>query len=388
MRIQVVISSFLVAAVGCLEKFEPTSVSPNNVLVVEGQLSDLDEPNVVKLSRTRGFGMDDVVSEQGATVKVLENGVTEYMFEEAQPGVYVNPATDLRGQTGSTYTLDIVLANGARYKSEPVVFKPTPPIEEVYYESERRLTDDRTVLSGIAIFLDTYDPSGSADYYRWEWMENWEIKVPISSKFDFQVFPDTVGGGYPVPKERKNDICYSSDTSRRIMVASKKLAGETGVRKFEINYVSTQDFKLKSLYGIIVRQYSLDEKGYKYWSQLKATSEALGTLFDPQPYELRGNVFNVDDVDEAVLGYFDASAVAVNSMVVARDLLEDLEYPLEQCFFERDTVPYAQVTDFLQSGYLIDTVGPFGSTYLIMAPVDCSDCRLYGTLERPDFRPD
>jgi hypothetical protein len=191
-----------------------------------------------------------------------------------------------------------------------------------------------------------------------------------------------------VPKERKNDICYNSDTSSRILVESTKLSGEARVKKFEINYVSTQDFKLKSLYGIIVRQYALDEKGYKYWSQLKAASEGLGTLFDPQPYELRGNVFNVDDVDEPVLGYFDASAVTVNSMVVARDLLEELEYPLEQCFFERDTVPFAQVSDFLQSGYLIDTIGPFGSTYLIMAPIDCSDCRLYGTLERPKFRPD
>jgi len=80
--------------------------------------------------------------------------------------------------------------------------------------------------------------------------------------------------------------------------------------------------------------------------------------------------------------------VSVNSLVVIRDQLDSLVYPLEQCDQERDTVPYRLVQDYLQAGYLIDTTGLFGSTYVIMAPVDCGDCRLYGSLERPKFRPE
>lgn len=380
----------LLFATGCLERFEPEVTSVASLLVVEGHISDLNEPNTIRLSRSRAVRSTAFVPETGAVVAVLDGSGRSYMFGEVKPGVYQNPASDLRGSVGESYTLDIVTTAGSHYQSEPVAFKQTPPINDVYHEADSRLTEDRTVLSGIAIFLDAFDSSRSTSYYRWEFIENWEIQVPIPSKFDFKLNADSSGMGYPIPKQVPVDICYSSDTSSRVLVASTKLLTEDRVTKYEVNFVSTQGFKLKSFYGVIVRQYALDETAFEYWDQLRAASESLGTLFDPQPYQLTGNVFNVDNIDEPVLGYFDASSVSMNSLVLDREQLErdSLIYPLEQCLLERDTVPFRLVPDFLQSGYLIDTLGPFGETYLIMAPTDCSDCRLYGTLERPKFRPE
>lgn len=388
MRFLFLISLIFFIGIGCLEKFNPQIPNPSNVLVVEGHLSDRREPDRVKLSRTRAIGNPLSVAEQNARVVVIDGSGREHVFGEVAPGVYESAKSDFQGVVGEIYMLDIVTRDGRHYRSDPVRFKKTPPIEEVYYEEASKVQLGELDQSGISVFLDTYDPTGNTRYYRWEWLENWEIKMPINSKYDFQVFKDTVGMGYPIPKALRVDVCYDTDTTRKIMVASTKLLREDRVSRFELTFVSTDGFKLESIYGIIVYQYALDEAGHAYWDELRAASEGQGTLFDPQPYELTGNVRNVDDPDEPVLGYFDASTVTVNSLVVIRDQLEDLFFPLNQCFLERDTVPYRLVTEYLQSGYLIDTVGPFGSTYVIMAPIDCADCRLYGTLERPKFRPD
>jgi hypothetical protein len=388
MRIVTLAILIFFVSVGCLERFEPQGTKLINLLVVEGQLSTGAEGNTIKLSRTRAIGMKNMIPEQNAIVKVTDGHLNDYFFKETLPGTYYNPAADLTAKVGEKYVLDIVTAGGSHYQSNPVTLKQTPPIEKVYYRSETRLADDGRVLSGIAVYLDAFDENNATNYYRWEWIENWEIKMPVNSKFDFQVDKDTVGMGYPIPKILPVDVCYSSDTSSKIMLASTKTLSKDRVKKYEINFINTRGFKLKSLYGIIVKQYALDEAGYKYWEALRVSSEGVGTLFDPQPYELTGNVFNTDDSKEPVLGYFGASTVSVNSLVVIRDQLDSLIYPLEQCLLEKDTVPYRLVKDYLQSGYLIDTTGQFGSTYVIMAPVDCADCRLYGSLERPKFRPD
>ncbi len=388
MRVIVVAFVLFFLGIGCLERFEPQGVEAVKLLVVEGHLADGDKENIIRLSRTRTVNMEDVVPEENAVVKVVDSRLSSFVFEEVKPGVYSIEANDFDARVGEKYTLDIVTNDGSHYQSKVVTLKQTPPLEKVYYRSETRLKDEDGTLSGIAIYLDTFDPNNATNYYRWEWTENWEIKMPINSKFDFKVDKDTVEMGYPIPKETRVDVCYSSDTSSRVMVASTKSLTEDRVKRYELNFVSSRGFKLSSLYGIIVKQYALDEESYAYWEALRATSEGLGTLFDPQPYQLTGNVFNVDDRDEPVLGYFDASTVSVNSLVVIRDQLDSIVYPLEQCFQEIDTVPYRLVQGLLESGYLIDTVGLFGTTYVTMVPRDCADCRLYGSLERPKFRPE
>jgi hypothetical protein len=149
--------------------------------------------------------------------------------------------------------------------------------------------------------------------------------------------------------------------------------------------VSTDGYKLSGLYSILVKQYALTEPSYRYWYELQKTSESLGTLFDPQPYEIKGNIRQVNEPEAAVLGYFDAGAVSAKRMFVDKVALlgQDIHYPIDPCIAELRYPPtVVEFGLYTQWGYLITAIEPY-----VMIPAECGDCRYHGSLEKPAFWP-
>ena len=58
-----------------------------------------------------------------------------------------------------------------------------------------------------------------------------------------------------------------------------------------------------------VFQYSLTPKAHTFYTQLTALSNIEGNLFDEPPAAIPSNIFNLNDPEEKVLGYFSASEV-------------------------------------------------------------------------------
>lgn len=379
----IVVLSVLFAA--CIEKIDPQDFAYQSVLVADGAMTDKSEPYVVRLSRSLPLNTEGYLAESGAVVSIIDGEGQSYFLRESATGVYQSDPQEIVGVVGFSYMLDIVTVDGRHYQSDPVVLRASPAIDSVYFERERRLTDLTGITKdGVKILVDSHDPLGSTRYYRYEWTETYEIKVPYPSPYTYDV-------GNPGDPFVRTDVlaqfCYNSFTGSNILVATTKQLVEDRVTGLETNYVSTDDYKLRSKYSILVRQFALDEKGYKFWSELQKTSESLGTLFDPMPYELRGNISNVDDPDEAVLGYFDASAAAEKRLFIDREELLELEFPSDGCLSQLDTATLDQIPGFLNAGSLIAYLGPYPVTYALMGPPSCTDCRVHGSLEKPDFWP-
>jgi hypothetical protein len=72
--------------------------------------------------------------------------------------------------------------------------------------------------------------------------------------------------------------------------------------------IATQ--RLSVLYTIMVRQYGLTEAAYNFLYMMEQNSEALGTIFDPQPSQLTGNIQCLTNPSEPVVGYVSAGAGA------------------------------------------------------------------------------
>jgi len=359
--------ALILGLLGCIEPFEPEVIDFKSVLVVDGFISDRPGPSMIKLTSTTRIDDSSPSPESGASVYLADQKGLEYCFEETEPGVYQSDTSVFRGKAGETYVLKITRANGAEYQSDEVTLKPTPPIDSVYFQQQQRLTETTgEVLDGIQILVDSHDPSGSSQYYRYEWIETYEIRVPYP---DFDAKPSV-------------QFCYNSDTSKNIIVYSTRNLAADQVSAFEVHYVSTVSYKLRTKYSLLVRQYAIDEKAFKYWTELQRTSENLGTLFDPLPYELRGNISNVSDADEPVLGYFGAGSPAEHRIFISADELSDLVYPSLTCYEQVDTVYGYEMPPI---GWCLASQGPFLSGYNLFAPPECCDCRLYGSLERPDF---
>ncbi len=359
-----VLTIVLAANFSCIEPYVPDIVDNETLLVVEGHISDLPAAYFVRLSSTQPLNAEGSKPETGARVWVTDEEGVEHIFEETAAGVYASDTACFVGQAGQTYRLNIVRSMGAVYQSDPVVLKSTPPIDSVYYERDVRFTDVEGLKhDGIKIMVDSHDPDGKTRYYRYEWTETYQIKVP-----------------YPVVYD--DGVCYNSFDNTSIIATNTLHLDEDRVSMFEVAYVTTESYRLRSLYHVQVRQYALDEQGYHYWSELQKSSETLGSLFDPLPYSLTGNVRSADNPDEQVLGYFDASSVSAAAIYIDRKDLLELNYPPDGCYWELVQVYGAESPP---QGYCLAIKGPFGSGYNIFAPAYCCYCDLYGYREVPDF---
>ena len=63
-------------------------------------------------------------------------------------------------------------------------------------------------------------------------------------------------------------------------------------------------------YSILLRQESLTKKAYEYLLLMKKNTESLGSIFDPQPSDLKGNIQCISNPDEGVIGYVTASSLS------------------------------------------------------------------------------
>lgn len=72
-------------------------------------------------------------------------------------------------------------------------------------------------------------------------------------------------------------------------------------------------------YYLQIQQFSISEGAYKIWKSLDTQVNNVGGVFDPPPSRVVGNVFNVSNPEEQVLGYFGASAVYKQIIYLNRD---------------------------------------------------------------------
>lgn len=330
---------------GCVEPFNPELTDYENLLVVEARITDQPGPYRVSLSRSRAFDSDLTVPQTGAIVCVTTVEGQCYAFEEVSPGKYQSDSSEWQGSVGSVYTLSIEV-NGERYESVSDTLRYTPPMDSIYFEQQERPTDSEEILSGIALFVDTHSANSDSRFYKWNYSEAWEVKAELA--YDYNLWR-----------------CYDADTSKIVTIASTSQLSDNRVSGLELKFVSTLDSRLKSLYSLLVTQMTISREAFKYWYDIKQTSEMAGTLFDPHHYPIRGNIYNTNDPDDVVLGYFEVVSVVEKRIFISRWDVYGLKFPLPTCYSIADGLP--------------DLAG---------LPARCTDCTYYGaSLTKPDFWP-
>jgi hypothetical protein len=224
-----------------------------------------------------------------------------------------------------------------------------PVIDSTYFEVESRTSlssiNSEVLTWGLQIYLNTGSGTNRNGYYRWDWSETYEYTAPLVAL-----------GQLDIP------ICYESGgIVGSLNIASTRDLGLDIIHRQPINFVPKRGKKLSSRYSILIKQYSLTQQAYDYWENVKEQLEGAGSIFSPPPSQIIGNVYNIDDDTELVLGYFQVSAVTEKRFFIARG-----EVP-------RD--PGGPVSAFSECNS--------------EEPADyCYDCRLYSpfvTTERPPF---
>jgi len=256
-----------------------------------------------------------------------------------------------------------------------VVMRETPPIDKVGFDYEKR---PWAGVDGVQIYVNTHDTENKTHYYRWEWDETWIFYVPYNS----DIYWDN-----GVIRDRTEDIytCWKYGSSSSIDIFSTKSLNEDRVEKFPLYFVSNETDRIRTKYSINVKQYSLSESSYNYWKELQKGTENLGTLFDPQPSTLVGNIHNTTDDKEVVIGYFDAATVQEQRIFINRSDLPDSGFPNYYAMCTDSIVQYGAIPQMMLYGYMLINY-EFMIGYHMSYP-SCIDCTLAGTNIKPDFWP-
>jgi hypothetical protein len=358
--------------VACRKPFEsPENPDAGTILVVEGGLAVGDSAdNKILLSRLQPL-KDTVVSrpEPGATITIISRSGRSWAITDIGQGEYRSlhsiPAAE-------DHKLRIVTKSGRRYETAFLKTINTPLIDSV----------TRIEGENVDLFVHTHDPTNATPYYRWDFTETWEYKARYESFVYLK--GDQLVERLP---EEKVFRCWKTRQSDKILINNTLALSENRISFQPLTTIVRPEERLSERYSILVRQYGISKEAYEFWNILRKNTELTGSLFDPQPSQLPGNITCLDDPSEQVIGFISAGK-QVSKRIFIRNADLNRTWPRE------DDEAFCVVKSGLIEEMIValkqDTT--FGQAYFItpgamaIAKNPCVDCtRKGGVNVKPSF---
>jgi hypothetical protein len=124
---------------------------------------------------------------------------------------------------------------------------------------------------------------------------------------------------------------------------------------------------------VLIQQHAISKHAFKYWNELQSQTTSGGGLYDTQPYSSTGNIYNVDDPAEKVLGYFYATQLQESRL----SFHNHFDFNVDGFTCQLDTIyDYTRLFDDFPH-YLIDPEED-GTFPFLYGDKKCFDCRIYG----------
>lgn len=333
------IAALLFSVAACVDPLDLTLRGTVNVIVVDGTVTNLAEPQTIKLNRSKAdplTGRFGVLPVTKAIVEVVVDSVEVIACHETVDGTYQLPG-DFRGRTGHAYQLRFTLPDGTRYGSDQQVMQAVPPIDRVAVAFNPTslppgLYPNR-FRAGYDVLVRTQDPPNQRNQYRWDW-RLYEKQTWCRSCYQ-GIYVDTVQQSYfqngvytftlravedcVEPNLKPNADFYNDYTCRApcweiIHNYTLNLFGDqltnggllAGRNVAQVPLLTRQPALLE------LRQSSLTKGAYRYFELFQQQTQNTGGLADTPPTALVGNVRNRANARESVIGFFTASAVATS----------------------------------------------------------------------------
>jgi len=367
-----------VLCITCVKKYEPPAIqAANSYLVIDGFINaGPDQATTIVLSRSRN--LSDTVSnipELNAQVSVVSNAGNSYALTDANnTGNYSSALLNL--SIANQYQLKITTSDGHQYASDFVPVKISPPIDSLTWQQDSSLT----------VYLNTHDPNNNTVYYKWDFTETWEIHSPVETFWvndnGLIKFADTTN---------QTDSCWTTLHSTSITLGTSVALSQDVINKAPITTIAQNDQRIQDRYSILVRQIPLTADAYNYWLLVQKNSQQLGTLFDPQPSQLNGNIHPLTNPNEPVIGYLTAAIAKQQRIFITNNELTNWLGFITSGECQTLQIP----TD--ANNYLIYTypdlsyapwyfTGNYPIYILVIIKKACVDCEEYGGVDtRPSF---
>lgn len=382
----------LLIVFSCVEEIDLKTVETfESALVVEATITNELKTQEVLLSRTYQLGVDGPVNESNATVKVIDENLVEYLFQETEPGKY-HSVNEFAAQPILGYTISIITQEGKVYSSTSTLLTHSTQMDDLFFE--RGFNEEGE--EGVSVFVNSFDPTSNSNFYRFKFEETYKIVAPSWVFEDLIIVnEDPIEFGF---EERPIEelICYNTEVSNAIIITNTNNLQEDRLDKFRVLFINRNNFIITHRYSILVTQYVQSREAYTFYETLKDFSESESILSETQPGFLVGNLFSQSNSQEKVLGFFEVvSADTQRIYFNYEDLFPDEISPpyAVDCndFFAPSDLPTPggniPLVDALAEGIWkyyqpnddpVDDEGPYD---LVVRP--CGDCTFYGESNPP-----
>lgn len=370
--------------VSCVYPFTPEGIeSEMGLLVMEGDInagvvSTFVPSRSISLDGTsdqvEGVELTDIYveSESGAKYVMIEKLVSsDNRFLNNSKLSYV---VDTKGLDISHRCRLVFSADSKTYMSEWLEFIPTAPIDSVTYS----VAED---FSHLDIHVHTTGLNDSLRYFKWDYKEDWEFHTYF--KKEVYYYPDSNQVYNYEDGESPYFYCWNSSVSSDINVHSTEALSENIVSYHPVKTIYNDDRRISYLYAIEVYQKALTEEAYRFWETLLKNNDGSAGIFAPQPNEMRGNLYCVDDPEEMVLGYISSCTVESKRIFIS-SVDHRIYRGADNCLHEAKDIELWP--SMYNSGWDVVNVDKL-SGEVMWAPKKCVDCRVYGNKNKPEFWP-
>lgn len=280
----------------CIDRVELPIRVEEPRLVIDGQITNEAPPYTLRLTYTRPFGL---ASDQrpplqvvtGAQVNVTDDRGRSVRFIDQGEGVYKTIDSTFRGVVGQRYSLSVVLSDGKRYVTKPERMPDIAPIDSISPGLVQ--TNNSQLPFRFTYSVTTRDPASQRNYYRW-------------TAYGLTVRKST---GVPCCLGCLSicfDVCFTTESTTQVNVFSDAAINGNPIRNRMV-------FQLP-IYAawpqlVEVQQYGITQGNYQFWKLYEQQRARTGSIFDPLPAPVVGNLVNATDPTDIARGYFAVTSI-------------------------------------------------------------------------------
>ncbi|WP_316635237.1 DUF4249 domain-containing protein [uncultured Flavobacterium sp.] len=402
-KYKILIFIFLALAItGCTEQYAFKNNDFESALVVEGTITNEIKNQTIRVSQVYQLDETGPKFETGANVFVTDDQGNEYQFEQKDT-VYAS-LTQFRAEPGRKYQLKIKTKTGKNYISDEQTLTTETKIDNI-----TATVENVSGQHGVQINVNSYDPTNTSKYYRYEYSETYKIVAPLWAPLEtsLKIFPaippdpahDIPGSpameGILVSlRTVQNKTCFSTKKSEAIILNNTNSSSEDRVH-FPVRFISNQNYIISHRYSIFVKQYVQNLAAYTYYKTLRDLSTSGSILSPKQPGFFYGNIKSVENPGEKVIGFFEVSSVSSERIYFNySDLFPNEPLPPyyeSDCHIEAyDDCPgdlpcRRQVLRSLIRTKAASLVSYNGFTVYSMVKAPCGDCTTFSSNIVPPF---
>jgi uncharacterized protein DUF4249 len=374
----------IIISASCKQVYNaPVNSAVTNYLVVDGFINnDTQGITTINLSRTTMLSdTANIIYEDNAQITIEGDGNDVYPLSETAGGVYTSAPITLN--SAEKYRLRIKTADGKEYLSDSSVVKTTPDIDSVSWQ---RAND------GVHIYINTHDQQ--VKYYQWRYEETWEFHSEYESSLVYTYNTNNTITGVAVYDSVTDSInekiyrCWQSNNSTGILLGSTEKLNTNRIF-LALNFIPDADWRLSVLYSIKVRQFALSQQAYQFLQIMQKNTEQIGSIFDAQPSELKGNIHCITNPAEQVVGFVEVSQEKDQRIFIQNSQVANWNYS-QGCYLpmviENDPDSIAKKAGGL---YPTSADGSMNGQIknFLAAQYSCVVCTLRGTNVKPGFWP-